>query len=203
METKGAGQQAAARPSAAAARALRDQRQKTAQREALKRRRRRRKIIVLAAVLVVVAAMAALVGGFAWFRWFSADDAADLQGTWYLAGTGTPIVITDDRIQLTDDVAYRYELDEGDKTFELAFGNLTGSGRYRFSLDRNEVALVDGAFTGTDTLVDDIGWLVDAFVHSLRNEELPPAVSGKGVTLLTRESSNMLPAEAHDTPAEG
>ncbi len=56
---------------------------------------------------------------------FSEDDAADFTGTWYLAGTTAPIAITEDRIQLTDDVSYRYAmLNDQDKTFELSFGNL-------------------------------------------------------------------------------
>ena len=77
----------------------------------------------MSVVIVVVLLVGAAAGGFAWLRWFSEDDAADFAGTWYSAGTATPITLTEDRIQLTDDVSYRYALNDQDKTFELSFGN--------------------------------------------------------------------------------
>ena len=107
-----------------------------------RKRRHPVRVAVVSVVIVVVLLVGAAAGGFAWLRWFSEDDAADFAGTWYLAGTATPITITEDRIQLTDDVSYRYALNDQDKTFELSFGNLKGGGRYRFSLDRNQLAQV-------------------------------------------------------------
>ncbi len=154
------------------------------------RRRRRRKIVAVACSAVVLALVCAVVGGFSWLRWFSADDAADIQGTWYLAGTSTPIEITEDRINLTKDVSYRYALDTGDKTIAFTFTNLAGSGCYRFSLDRNQLALVDGSFTGGDTLGRDIGWTLEALVKKLQGETLAPAEAGaEGLTLLSRTPS--------------
>lgn len=151
------------------------------------RHRRRVKVAVVSAVAAVVLVVGAVVGGFAWLRWFAADDAADIQGTWYLAGTATPIEITGDRIKLTDDVAYRYGLDPGDKTIAFTFTNLAGSGCYRFSLDRQELALVDGSFTGADTLGRDIGWTIEALLKQLQGERLSPAEAGtEGLTLLSR-----------------
>ncbi len=166
--------------------------------EARRRRRLRPAHVALIAVLVVVLALAgAAAGGFAWLRWFSADDAADIQGTWYLAGTSTPITITEDRIRLTDDVSYGYTLDPETKTFELGFGNLAGGGRYRFSLDRDELALVDGRFTGGDTLGADVGWTVRALIEKIQGNELAPEVQAeKGVTLLSRTPSTTVPSAA-------
>ena len=166
--------------------------------EARRRRRLRPAHVALIAVLVVVLALAgAAAGGFAWLRWFSADDVADIQGTWYLAGTSTPITITEDRIRLTDDVSYGYTLDPETKTFELGFGNLAGGGRYRFSLDRDELALVDGRFTGGDTLGADVGWTVRALIEKIQGNELAPEVQAeKGVTLLSRTPSTTVPSAA-------
>ena len=140
------------------------------------------RVAVVSVVVVVVLLVGAAAGGFAWLHWFSEDDAADFAGTWYLAGTATPITITDDRIQLTDDVSYRYALNDQDKTFELSFGNLKGGGRYRFSLDRNQLALVDGDFSGAGRV-------------------LAPEEAARGVTLLSRTPTGTpsLP-EAADTP---
>ena len=159
------------------------------------------------ALFVVLAV--ALVCGFTWLRWFSADDASDFRGTWYLAGTSTPIIITEDRIHLTDDVSYKYTMDTGDKTIEFTFGNLAGSGRYRFSLDRNQLALVDGKFSGGDTLSSDIGWTIQALWENLRGAPLAPSEkAGKGVTLLSRTPTAQAPdpdatADGLDADGEG
>ena len=166
-----------------------------------RKRRHPVRVAVVSVVIVVVLLVGAAAGGFAWLRWFSEDDAADFAGTWYLAGTATPITITEDRIQLTDDVSYRYALNDQDKTFELSFGNLKGGGRYRFSLDRNQLALVDGDFSAADTLGDDIAWTLRALTESAQGRVLAPEEAARGVTLLSRTPTGTpsLP-EATDTP---
>ena len=169
---------------------------------ALSRKRRHPvRVAVVSVAIVVVLLVGAAAGGFAWLHWFSEDDAADFAGTWYLAGTATPITITEDRIQLTDDVSYRYALNDQDKTFELSFGNLKGGGRYRFSLDRNQLALVDGDFSGADTLGDDIAWTLRALAEGAQGRVLAPEEVARGVTLLSRTPTGTpsLP-EAADTP---
>ena len=166
-----------------------------------RKRRHPVRVAVVSVVIVVVLLVGAAAGGFAWLRWFSEDDAADFTGTWYLAGTTAPIAITEDRIQLTDDVSYRYALNDQAKTFELSFGNLKGGGRYRFSLDRNQLALVDGDFSAADTLGDDITWTLRALTESAQGRVLAPGEAARGVTLLSRTPTGTpsLP-EATDTP---
>lgn len=166
-----------------------------------RKRRHPVRVAVVSVVVVVVLLVGAAAGGFAWLHWFSEDDTADFAGTWYLAGTTTPITITEDRIQLTDDVSYRYALNDQDKTFELSFGNLKGGGRYRFSLDRNQLALVDGDFSGADTLGDDIAWTLRALAEGAQGRVLAPEEAARGVTLLSRTPTGTpsLP-EAADTP---
>ena len=155
-----------------------------------RRRWSRGMVVALVLSLLLVGLAATAVVGFSWLRWFSADDAADIQGTWYQAGTSTPIENTEDRNNLTKDVSYRYALDTGDKTIAFTFTNLAGSGCYRFSLDRNQLALVDGSFTGGDTLGRDIGWTLEALVKKLQGETLAPAEAGaEGLTLLSRTPS--------------
>lgn len=166
------------------------------------RKRRHPVRIALVAVLVaVVLLVGGAVAGFSWLHWFSEDDGADFTGTWYLAGTATPITITEDRIQLTDDVSYHYTLNDREKTFTLSFGNLKGGGRYRFSLDRNQLSLVDGDFSGADVLGDDLAWTARALVEAAQGRALAPGEEAKGVTLLTRTPTGApkLP-EATDTP---
>ena len=98
-------------------------------------------------------------------------------------------------------MSYRYALNDQDKTFELSFGNLKGGGRYRFSLDRNQLALVDGDFSAADTLGDDITWTLRALTESAQGRVLAPEEEAKGVTLLSRTPTGtpLLP-EATDVP---
>lgn len=153
--------------------------------------RRRWPVALTVVLLAVVLVVGLLVGGFSYVRWFAHDDAADIQGTWYLAGTDTPIEITADRICLTDDVSYPYTLNTGDKTIAFSFSNLAGTGWYRFSLDRGQLAIEDGTFTGGDTLGRDIAWLPQALIAQLQGSSLAPAESaGKGLTLLSRTPSS-------------
>lgn len=185
---------------AAAVRAARAER-----RPARRRRWTKGKVAALVLTLLALALAATVVASFSWLRWFAHDDAADIQGTWYLAGTSTPIVIDEERIQLTDDVAYHYTLDSGAKTIEFTFGSLTGGGCYRFSLDRDELALVDGAFSGTDTLARDIGWILEALIEKAQGRSLAPAEeAGRGLTLLSRTptaGASANPQSVRDTPA--
>ncbi len=189
-------------------RAGRDGRTDRVSRPAVRKRRwTKGKVAALVLSLLALSLAAAVVAGFSWLRWFSADDGADIQGTWYLAGTSTPITITDERIQLTEDVAYHYALDPVAKTIQFTFGNLTGGGCYRFSLDRDELALVDGSFSATDTLGRDIGWTLEALIEKLRDGDLPPAEeAGRGLTLLSRTptaGATANPQSVRDTPAPG
>ena len=151
------------------------------------------RIITVALAVVLLAS----VGGFSWYRWFSGDDAADFQGAWYIAGTDTPIEITEDRIVLNDEVAYGYALDESAKTIEFSFSYLEGAGHYRFSLDRQMVAIMDGRYGWWDTLGEDLAWLPGALVESAGGTIASPAGKG-GVTLLSRQ-----PASALAETAEG
>lgn len=154
-----------------------------------RRPRRRKWPKVLAGCLLFFLLATALTAGvsFAYLRWFAHDDAADIQGTWYLAGTDTPVTIDDGRIHLTSDVSYPYTLDTGDKTIQFSFANLAGAGTYRFSLDRNQLALVDGISTEASTMASDAAWMLGAVIALLQGEVLPPADENQeGLTLLSR-----------------
>ena len=149
-------------------------------------------VAIVLAVLVV-----ASVGGFSWYRWLYGDDAVDIQGTWYIAGTDTPIVVTEDQIVLNEEVSYDYVLDESAKTIEFTFSYLAGSGHYRFSLDRQALAIMDGQFGWWDTIGEDIAWLPGALLDAAGGVSASPAGAG-GVTLLSRQPAS---AQTVDAPA--
>ncbi|MFR1639648.1 MAG: hypothetical protein ACLSVD_11055, partial [Eggerthellaceae bacterium] len=104
-------------------------------------RRRRWPFVVIGALACVLVVAA---GAFSWDRWLRYDDAAELQGEWQVHGTAATVVIDGEAINITDDVAYPYAIDAGAKTISYAFGNAQGSGRYRFSLDRSQLVIMDG-----------------------------------------------------------
>lgn len=149
-------------------------------------------VAIVLAVLVV-----ASVGGFSWYRWLYGDDAVDIQGTWYIAGTDTPIVVTEDQIVLNEEVSYDYVLDESAKTIEFTFSYLAGSGHYRFSLNRQALAIMDGQFGWWDTIGEDIAWLPGALLDAAGGVSASPAGAG-GVTLLSRQPAS---AQTVDAPA--
>lgn len=105
---------------------------------------------------------------------------------WYIAGTQKTATITADKIELSDDVAYSYELDEGAKTLTLSFGSMTGDARYRFSLDRQELAIRDGAASSTDSLLEDVPWTLAALGRAIQGDAASPEFSGSQTMVLTR-----------------
>lgn len=134
-------------------------------------------------MVLVVAAVAA---AFSCWRWTFANDAQDIQGTWYIAGTQKTVDVTADGIKLADDVTYSYTIDEGAKTLSLSFGNMEGEARYRFSLDRQTLALRDGETTWGNSLSEDISWTIAALGRAIQGEQASPELSGDSTMVLTR-----------------
>lgn len=134
---------------------------------------------------IVLALLIAGLAAFAAYHWAWGDDARDIQGTWYVNGTSATISIGESDIVLTDEVSYVYEMDSFSKTLSLRFGSLSGGGCYRFSLDRGELAIVDGEYTWVDSFASDLAWVFGALLDAVRGKEALPAEGGQ-VTLLTR-----------------
>lgn len=143
---------------------------------------------------VICALLLAGLAGFAAYHWAWGDDAQDIQGTWYVNGTPATISIGEGEIVLTDEVSYGYELDSFSKTIDLHFGKLSGGGRYRFSLDRGELAIIDGDYTWTSSFTSDLAWIFCALFGAVQGKDVPPA-EGDQVTLLSRELPGVEPVE--------
>lgn len=175
-------QRAAARSSARTGGASSRDREDAPRLSSAKKRRKWPFVVVGAVVLVVVA----IVVAFSCWRWTFANDAQDIQGTWYIAGTQKTVEVTADGIKLADDVTYSYTIDEGAKTLSLSFGNMEGEARYRFSLDRQTLALRDGETTWGNSLSEDISWTIAALGRSIQGEQASPELSGDSTMVLTR-----------------
>lgn len=141
--------------------------------------------IVVGVLLAIVVAVAAI---FSWDRWLRYDDAAEMQGEWQVHDATSTVVIDSQTIKLTDDVAYTYTIDPFAKTITYTFGDLSGSGRYRFSLDRTQLIIMDGTdYSWFSTMSDDIGWMLDQALCAIQGTT-PALPSGEGVTALDRLS---------------
>ena len=163
---------------------------------AAERADRGRKIgIALAVILAIVLALGA---AFAAFHWLYGNDAQDIQGTWYVNGTDATLAITEAEIVLTEEVSYTYTLDSFAKTIDFQFSTLSGGGHYRFSLDRGEVAIIDGECSWLASLTSDFNWLLDALLYAIQGKEAAPA-EGEDVTLLTREPISLTTPEDLET----
>lgn len=189
-----AGDEAPKRPSKRKERRAARKKAKADKRARLSRgqRIRRRLRIVLTVVLVLaLLAVGSVAGGVAYHRWYAYDDLADIQGTWYISGTDTPVEITGDTIVLTPEVAYRYRLDPNSKAIAFSFGNLDGQGHYRFSLDRQYLVIFDGDYDWERSLSLDAGWLMQALADHLADRPNDLAQGAfYNVTLLSRTSAD-------------
>ena len=143
-------------------------------------RQSRARVIRNTTIAIVVIVIAGTIFGFWLLRWGLHDDVSSIQGQWRVQGTDTVIEINEEDIVLTNEVAYDYVLDPNDKTLSFRFGALSGSGRYRFSLDHNMLAIDDGEFDFVETLMADIPWTTEAFFQKLvgKGEKSPELEDG-------------------------
>ena len=124
-------------------------------------------------IIVVVAILCVYLLGFSWNQWMRGDDKIDIQGVWQIAGTENTVTITQDYIQLTPDVRYPYTIDAGGKTITFTFADLSGVGRYRFSLDRNQLAIIEGPdFSAIGNTFGDIFWFGRSFFWWVFKQEI-------------------------------
>lgn len=141
---------------------------------------------VIGALAVVIIVCFAF---FSWGRWFASDDRADLEGTWYVVGTTTPITITSDAIVLSEDASYAYTVDPFAKSLSYTFGNLSGSGRYRFSQDRQTLAIIEGgAVSWFDTLCEDLARSVENAWRQLVGQDPLPLAGEQGAVVITKKA---------------
>lgn len=194
----GAGADAAASAADASAENARERRERRG--TAAKPRKRRWPLIVVASVLLVILLA---VGGFSWDRWLRYDDAREFLGEWQTHGTTAVVVIDGETIKLTEDVSWTYTLDTGAKTIAFTFGNMEGSGRYRFSLDRTQLVITDGdGYSWFSTLADDIAWQFDQLARAIQGQPQEEPPSGDGYTVLDRLSHDAAATPQTGTPVE-
>lgn len=157
--------------------------------------------IALAVTGGVVAALVVVSAAFLIDRWALHDDAADLQGTWYIYGTNVVVPIDQNSIGLSSDTSYKYTMDTQAKTVTYTIGNLSGTSHYRFSSDRSLVALIeDGKHVFTATLLDDVSWWFTSAGNAISGKPVLPGPQQSNVVMLSRAPS--VPASVVGSPTE-
>ncbi len=152
-------------------------------------------ILSFVAVLLIAAA------GFSWDRWLRYDDVVDFQGEWFIADSAKEVVIDKSAINLTEDVAFLYQIDPVAKTISFSFGNKENVGRYRFSSDRKQLIVIEGSsYTTLSTLFEDIALVWENLVRGVRGEQPVQPEAGNGVTVFQREKT-IVPSPAADVSA--
>lgn len=151
--------------------------------------------------LSIVAVLVVMAASFSWDRWLRYDDAHEFQGEWQINDAAKVVVVDGTAIKLTDEVSYIYTLDTDAKTISFTFGNMSGSGRYRFSADRSQLVIMEGETHSTaSTLFDDIAWMWDGLVRSVQGQE-PAAPVPNDHTLVLNRVSHDATAQPHALPS--
>lgn len=163
-----------------------EQIQRAQKRAVTQKRKRIIKIVRRAVIAIIIILAIAVTGTFSVFRWGIFDDYADMQGTWRINDTKATIKIEDGKIQLNKEVIYDFSIDPNSKTLTFDFGQLDGNARYRFSVDRNQLSLLDGEFNTTDTLTDDIPWTFQALWDFIATSDIKDPGLGEGSITLNR-----------------
>lgn len=140
--------------------------------------------VALACIFAFLVLAASL---FVWNRWYRFDDVADIQGTWRDVTSGATMEVNESYIKLADDAVYEYVLDTNAKSIRYTFGNSEGFSSYRFSEDRTQLVLEDGAGTDWGLVFhfhDDPGFaegeLADGLTRLEKVSNEVPAISAPG-----------------------
>ncbi len=86
------------------------------------------------------------------------------------------MVVTDTQMDLGKNAVLEYTIDSGAKVINYTIGDMSGSTHYRFSADRNQLALVENCNTDPiSTILSDLGWFWDYMTCKMAKIDLSPA----------------------------
>lgn len=111
-----------------------------------------------------------------WNRWFRYDDQELMMSKWQINGSTQVVTIDKKNIDLGPNACMEYTLDTGAKVINYKIGDKTGQSHYRFSWDKNQLAIIEN--TNCDpisTLFSDIGWFWDWSTCGMSKIDLSPA----------------------------
>lgn len=143
--------------------------------------------VVLAIVAFLLVVVVALVTYASLSRWVFVDDATDIKGSWHLSAEPVSVVISDTEMNLADEVSYTYTMDTQAKVINETLGNMKGAARYRFSEDRNSVAIFDDSSSDwLNNAMIDLRWYVDCAFAKVFGGESPDLLGGESGIIMYR-----------------
>ncbi len=143
--------------------------------------------VVLAIVVFLLVVVVSLVAYASLSRWVFVDDAADIKGSWHLSAEPVSVVISDTEMNLADEVSYAYTMDTQAKVINETLGNMKGAARYRFSEDRNSVAIFDDSSCDwLNNAMIDLRWYVDCALAKVFGGESPDLLGGESGVIMYR-----------------
>lgn len=79
-----------------------------------------------------------------------------MQGNWKIGTSEKIVPITSDKIALTDDATYSYDLDKTAKKITVKLGDMSGNSHYSFSFDRRQLVIVDKNLNALEAFFTDV-----------------------------------------------
>lgn len=132
-------------------------------------------LLKIIGITLLVIFMGILIFGI-WNRWFRYDDNAQIISNWQISGTDKVVVIDGKQIILDANAVLKYTVDSGSKVINYTIGDMSGQSHYRFSWDRNQLALIEGGgMDSLSTMFDDLCWFWDYMTCSMSKVDLSPA----------------------------
>lgn len=141
--------------------------------------------------IIVIFLLCAAVFG-TWNRWFRYNDEEQLISNWQINGSNSVVVIDKKTITLNPNAILTYTIDTGAKVINYQIGDMNGQSHYRFSWDRNQLALCEN--TSCDpisTIVSDLGWFWDWSTCGMSQIDLSPAYTKNNKNEVDTENTGL------------
>lgn len=127
-----------------------------------------------------------------WNRWFRYDDEAQLISNWQINGSNAVVVIDKETITLNSNTILNYTVDTGAKVINYTIGDMSGQSHYRFSWDRNQLALCENtSYDPISTIISDLGWFWDWSTCGMSQIDLSPAYTKNNKTEVDTENTGI------------
>lgn len=151
-------------------------------RASVKKRKKLSKAGVVAIVIMSIAVLLLCIASA--MRWLIPQDGADIQGAWTMNDAKNSVVIANGQIDLAGEAQYDYSLDSTAKTIDVGFFTQEGRAHYRFSPDRQSLAIIECDDYGwMSTLMNDLAWQWDDLVANLQGNPHDALGSDSGIVL--------------------
>lgn len=126
-------------------------------------------------IIIILALLVSAVFGV-WNRWFRYNDEQDIVSSWQINNSDASVKIDEKNIIINANANLKYTVDTFAKVINYEIGDMKGQSHYRFSWDRNQLALVENSnYDALSTILSDLGWFWDWSTCKMSKVDLSPA----------------------------